>query len=87
MYYENCVKYADEPLKGFATSLSVTCGAHTSRVLRHSITPFSAVTYPYIAHCVGACSAKGDWSLFVSFSSSSRLSSPCSPKYIERDFS
>ena len=26
--------------------------------------PLFFITYPYIAHCMGACSAKGDWSLF-----------------------
>ena len=33
------------------------------------------ITYPYIAHCMGACSAKGEWSLF-SLSLSSLASLP-----------
>ena len=45
------------------------------------------ITPSYIAHCMGACIAKGEWSLsFLSLSSLSRLSTPCSPQYIERDF-
>ena len=40
----------------------------------HLITPSSAVTYPYIAHCMGACSAKGEWSLFSLSLSLSSLS-------------
>jgi len=26
--------------------------------------PLFLITYPYITHCMGACSAKGEWSLF-----------------------
>ena len=44
--------------------------------------PLFLITYPYIAHCMGACSAKGEWSLFslsLSLSSLSRLSTPFPP--------
>jgi len=40
--------------------------------------PLFLITSPYIAHCMGACGAKGEWSLF-SLSSLSRLSTPCPP--------
>ena len=30
----------------------------------HSILPSYAATSPYITHCMGACSAKGEWSIF-----------------------
>ena len=32
------------------------------------------ITYPYIAHCMGACSARGEWSLFSLLNSLSSLS-------------
>ena len=44
--------------------------------------PLFLITPPYIAHFMGACSAKGEWSLFslsLSRSSLSRLSTQCSP--------
>ena len=33
-------------------------------ICRASISPSSAVTSPYIAHCMGASSAKREWSIF-----------------------
>ena len=41
--------------------------------------PLFLITYPYIAHCMGSCRAKGEWSLF-SISLSLSLSS-LSPLY------
>ena len=69
---------------------SVACPARfeslTTRTFDH---PLFSIAYPYIAHCMRACRAKGEWSLFsLSLSppplSLSRLSTPCSPKHIER---
>ena len=35
-----------------------------SLTARRSNAPLFLITYPDIAHCMGACSAKGEWSLF-----------------------
>jgi len=43
----------------------------TRRTFDHSL---SLITYLYIAHCMGACSSKGEWSLFyLSLSLSPRI--------------
>jgi len=38
-------------------------GVSKARFRFHTACPYPH-TYPYIAHCMGACSAKGEWSLF-----------------------
>ena len=39
------------------------CSAPASPPTSARCNPLFLSTYPYIAHCTGACSAKGEWSL------------------------